>query len=47
LRERIAAGDKCAAEAFAAKTPNDARADAGAGPDEQKVTTVNGLGHVR
>ena len=34
--ERFAVGDECAAEAFAAEAPNDAGADAGSGPDQQR-----------
>src|SRR5205807_2880401 len=45
--ESCAAGDECAAEAFAAEAPNDAGADAGSGPDQQEVTRVNRLGMCR
>src|SRR6478735_6220573 len=43
--DRFAAGDECAAKAFAAEAPNDAGADAGPGADQQEVTRVNSRGH--
>src|ERR1700729_512504 len=46
LLDRFAAGDECAAKAFAAEAPNNAGADAGSGPDQQEVTRVNRLGHM-
>ena len=46
LVERLAAGDERASETLATEAPNHAGADSWAGPDQQEMAGVDGLGHL-